>query len=485
MAEKSVTQPGSTFDPSMLIDPYDPAELDEAKLESDITRTTESAVNGDYVLVIGSRGLMDVGYCGGIDDADALMLGLARAAARNDRNPDSWFNDFNNLCFHLKDKSKSLFATVFTRNRLTKQMINRAVVKLIESKAFRVVLTTSPSPVVEQIMRDTWGDALKVLGISDREHSDIRENDKVDGDKSLMPPILYYVFGRPDSANSDFALNDNEKIEKMKVWLDGKSAPGRILSYVRSKKLFAYGCKFVDWFFRFLWHTFRTNGNIGRGDVALPFDIENSEEDKRLRDYLSSYNVHIVDEPELYITRLADRITANLTRFTGRYDIDPDDLHRHVFISYTHRDYVNAMRIYNRLVDEKIPVWLDHYNLKGGDEFTKEINKGIESCGVFLPILSSSVRADSEKILAWKKDSSLPKPKECDSYYRSVEWECACAENSNWEIIPVATFGYDKTQEYHHNVVPDAMKGKTVFDWATTPYSKLIELIKEALGNKK
>ena len=69
MAEKSVTQPGSAFDPSLFIDTYDPAELDEARLEADIARTAESAVNGDYVLVIGSRGLMDVGRCGGIDDA--------------------------------------------------------------------------------------------------------------------------------------------------------------------------------------------------------------------------------------------------------------------------------------------------------------------------------------------------------------------------------------------------------------------------------
>ena len=29
MAEKSVTQPGSVFDPSLFIDTYDPAELDE------------------------------------------------------------------------------------------------------------------------------------------------------------------------------------------------------------------------------------------------------------------------------------------------------------------------------------------------------------------------------------------------------------------------------------------------------------------------
>ena len=84
MAEKSVTQPGSVFDPSLFIDTYDDAELDEARLEADITNTANSAVNGDYVLVIGSRGLMDVCRCG-TDDADTVMLELARAAAGKER----------------------------------------------------------------------------------------------------------------------------------------------------------------------------------------------------------------------------------------------------------------------------------------------------------------------------------------------------------------------------------------------------------------
>lgn len=483
MAEKSVTQPGRSFDPSLFIDTYDPAELDEARLEADIARTSESAVNGDYVLVIGSRGLMDVGCCG-TDDADTVMLTLTHSMARNDNYPDSWFNDFNSLCFHLKHRAKSLFSQVFTKNRLTNDMVNQAVVRLISSKAFRVVMTTSPSPIIERIMRDTWGDTLRVLCISDKEHSDIGENDKIDGDRSLMPPTLYYIFGRPDSTNSDYALNDNEKIEKMKVWLGG-SAPKNILSYVRSKKLFAYGCKFDDWFFRFLWHTFRDRSNIDQGDVALPFDIENSEEDKRLRDYLDSYNVHIVDDPEAYIARLADKIDSYMTVFTGRYDIDPDRLHRHVFISYTHRDYVNAMRIYNRLVEAKIPVWLDHYRLRGGEKFDKEISDGIESCGVFLPILSSSVRTDSEKILPWKKDPSQPRPDEDRAYYRSVEWEKACQQNPNWDILPVTTFGYDCSQDYHYLTVPEEMRRATAFDWSRQPYSELIKQIKDALKRRQ
>ncbi len=480
MAEKSVTQPGSVFDPSLFIDTYDDTELDEARLEADIARTADSAVNGDYVLVIGSRGLMDVGRCG-TDDADTVMLELARAAAGKGRYKADSFNDFNSLCSGLEGRAKSLFGTAFANNRLTKEVINPAVVSLIESKAFRVVLTTSPSPVVEKIMRDTWGDTLNVLGISDKEHCDISENDKIDGDRSLMPPTLYYIFGRPEPTNNDYALNDNEKIEKMKVWLSGESAPKRILSYVRSKKLFAYGCKFDDWFFRFLWHTFRPNGDISKGDVALPFDIENSVEDMRLREYLSRYNVHIVDNPEGYISRLAEKITANMTKFTGRFDINPDALHRHVFISYTHRDYVNAMRIYNHLVDKKIPVWLDHYKLRGGDEFDKEINKGIESCGVFLPLLTANVRSDSEKILAWKNDSSLPEPKENQSYYRVNEWARGCDANAEWKVIPVATFGYDYTKDYHYRVVPEKMCKVTVFDWTKRPVSELVERIRIAL----
>ena len=484
MAEKSVTQPGSVFDPSLFIDTYDPAELYEARLEADIARTAESAVNGDYVLVIGSRGLMDVGRCGGIDDADAVMLSLTHALARNDNYPDSWFSDFNSLCFHLKDKAKSLFNNAFSRNRLTRPMINPGVVSLLESKAFRVVLTTSSSPIVEKIMTDVWGDSLRVRSISSKEMTDISLSDKVDGDKSLMPPTLYYIFGRPEATNNSFALNDNEKIEKMKVWL-GSGAPVNILNYVRSKKLFAYGCKFDDWFFRFLWHTFRPSGDISKGDVALPFDIENSVEDMRLRDYLRSYNVHIVDEPEKYISRLADRITANMTEFTGRYGIEPDALHRHVFISYTHRDYVNAMRIYNRFVEEKIPVWLDHYKLGGGDEFDKEINEGIESCGVFLPLLTANVRSDSEKILAWKNDSSLPEPKENQSYYRVNEWTRGCDANAEWKVIPVATFGYDYTKDYHYRVVPEKMSNVTVFDWTKQPVSELVERIRKALKSRQ
>lgn len=487
MSEKIVTQPGGVRLED-LIDDYEDNQLKKDQLSNTINEMTKMVFAGDYVLVIGSRGIIDGSkfddnMLHGIDDADRMMLQIARASTRRSM-PDllgDTFNDFNTFCHRLTAKAKLIYGRTFDNCRLGSECINQSVVRLLRSKAFRVVLCTTQSPIVERIMRDTWGDALKVCSISGNKNSyDISVSEKIDGENSLMPPTLYYIFGRPDATNTDYALNDNEKIEKVKVWLS-KEAPKNILEHVWKKKLFAYGCKFDDWFFRFLWHTFRNKNNI-EGDVALPFDIDHSEEDRRLHDYLSSCNVKIVDEPELYISMLADKIEASLTEFTGRSNIEPDKFHRHVFISYTHRDYVNAMRIYKRLADEKIPVWLDHYKLGGGDEFDKEINNGIESCGVFLPILSSNVRTDSEKILAWKNDSSLPEPKENQSYYRVNEWTRGCDANVEWKVIPVATFGYDYTKDYHYQVVPEKMRAVTVFDWTKQPVSELVEQIEKALN---
>lgn len=522
MAEKSVTQPGSSMSTSEnkkeeFLNETEESEYSETglndnqransgennssarteefkrrKLNKYVNETAPSVINGDYVLIIGGLGLLKDDD--NISDADKLILErahkisqeLAEFNSPSDETLDNrkdCFVDYNRYCHDFKEDAKDCFDMAFSdmyKDYDISKELNPAVVRLIESKSFRVVLTTSPSPIIERIMYKVWGDSLEVLSLSSQDKRDINLSDIIDGDKSLMPPTLYYIFGRPDNNNSNYALNDNEKIEKMKIWL-GSEAPENILKYVRIKKLFAYGCKFDDWFFRFLWHAFRDQNNIGQGDVALPFDIKNSKEDMRLRDYLSSYNVHIVDEPELYIACLADRIAASVTEFKGRNKIDSNTLHRHVFISYTHRDYVNAMRIYNRLAEEKIPVWLDHYKLGGGDEFDKEINNGIESCGVFLPILSSNVRTDSEKILAWKNDSSLPEPKENQSYYRANEWARGCDANAEWKVIPVTTFGYDYTKDYHYQVVPEKMRAVTVFDWTKQPVSELVERIRKAL----
>lgn len=67
-----------------------------------------------------------------------------------------------------------------------------------------------------------------------------------------------------------------------------------------------------------------------------------------------------------------------------------------IFVSYVHTDREIVNRVYRKLQQGGFDLWMDRWNLRGGDQWTTEIVEAISECSIFLLFMSAnSMASDS------------------------------------------------------------------------------------------
>ena len=61
---------------------------------------------------------------------------------------------------------------------------------------------------------------------------------------------------------------------------------------------------------------------------------------------------------------------------------------QNIFISYCHANMNVVWKIADKLKNFDFPIWIDRYNLKGGDSQAIEISNGINNSILFIPFIS-------------------------------------------------------------------------------------------------
>ena len=144
------------------------------------------------------------------------------------------------------------------------------------------------------------------------------------------------------------------------------------------------GCQFDDWMFRFFWFLLRGSVNTeASGQVAV--EIKN---DDNLKIYLENEKVKIFANARYFMKEAADYIN----QATDMENLPRKD--NGVFISYAHEDRYIALPLFEKLNAAGINVWIDEEKLECGDKYGQRIQKVVENCSIFMPILSSQVKSD-------------------------------------------------------------------------------------------
>ena len=138
--------------------------------------------------------------------------------------------------------------------------------------------------------------------------------------------------------------------------------------------------------FRFFWFLLR--GRVSTeadGQVAVEI-----KDDDNLKLYLEHEKVKVFANARHFMQEAVSHITiATDINMLPRQE-------NGVFISYAHEDRYIALPLFERLHAAGINVWLDEEKLEGGSEYEQRIKNAINSCKVFMPILSSQVKSDLE-----------------------------------------------------------------------------------------
>jgi len=336
--------------------------------------------------------------------------------------------------------------------------------KLLRTKFFRVVLTTTFDRYLENVMREIWGSDLRVMNIYDEGGSFDLDKKEQSSDEFDIRPTLYYICGRVNSKGKKFVATENDAIEVVSRWFSEK-APVNLLNNIRLKGLISLGCKFDDWLFRFIWYVLRKDINpidSSRKDaVAVSFS---SESGKKLNEYLRSKNVYTESNPRAFIQKILDNKDQCIKNIA--------ETNSHlggVFVSYPHEDMPIVSSIVERMKEEGFDVWFDSAKLESGDSYNARISEAIAKCKIFIPILSPQVKSDLID-------------GHSDRYYIATEWALAqqrarIIDNDarKIHIMPLAISGYNERASYH-SAFP--FSDETVTNLMNIPMSRFVEKMK-------
>ena len=298
-----------------------------------------------------------------------------------------------------------------------------ALVKLLKTKHFPFVITTCFTPMVENVMKEVWGDKLRVRIFN----NDPKTLDDLVSEIDIDSPTVYYMFGKAANPRTgSFVVTDGDMLSFCSSWLDEIRRPRNLINMLQDRYLLMLGTDYSDWLCRFVLHSMKPNKRTGM--------LAGTANEDKLLHFLRRMDNFIQEDPEQVINHLCEQIESESDHLNASTALNMD-----VFISYSRRDSEVAEALYKSLTQLGITVWLDRQSLKLGNDFMREIKRSITSAKFFIPILSHSVIVE--------RNESHP--------YR-IEWEVAATHNLSLGrdfIIPLAEEGFD----FYSASVPESL----------------------------
>lgn len=436
-----------------------PKDLNHSQKENNCTFDEKSFVDGvfnnEYILVVGSGVILDRARFPQTDgDINRYILNEINNDRREER---ADFVDHKNFTDVIRatpsDKQDPIYSLLADGIEYELDDISPELTQLLRSKLFKFVLTTTIDGYVETLMRDIWGDELRIVNISDNQSlKDFQSALETCRVNKYEQPTLFYVFGKVVKGHEKpkgFMETDVDAIRYIEKWM--KDLDNRhIVPFLKKKRMLALGCKFDDWFFRFFWYILSrgfddaeregakdTDGSIlTRDNLASMFNPDDPA-DQHLKEYLHRRGVCMHDDVWLFMNHIYNLLTSTELDSPFRQMILEKRRMGEIFISYKSNDVLFASELFCKLAREKrLNVWFDNAELNGGDNYGEIIKEAIRKAKIFIPILSPSISKDMEE-----KGDSI-------STFYSNEWRWA-SENSQLTIMPVSIGGYDLKSPLH------------------------------------
>ena len=224
---------------------------------------------------------------------------------------------------------------------------------------------------------------------------------------SLRQPVVFHLLGRA-SSSPEFAICDEDWLEWLHALQDKQRQPLKLFDELRANHLLILGCGFGDWLARFFLRTARgmeLSQRRKRWDVLVD---ERLGQDPALTQFLSSFSTDTRLVPMSaagFVAELAQRwqqahpaarqgAAASLP--TGNNPVDaPHD--GAVFVSYASENLDAAQRLADGLRAAGLDVWFDKNALQVAGDWANSIQRGIERCSLFLPVISREALSEENR----------------------------------------------------------------------------------------
>lgn len=280
---------------------------------------------------------------------------------------------------------------------------------------FKLFVTTTIDDVLVQAI-----DKVRHMGRPETQQveyapSGLPKNRRTDLDELEDPErsAVLSLFGKA-AVSPVFAAHDEDILEFLYGLQVGLGQPPRrFFSAIRGSNLLFVGCHFPDWLSRFLIRAAapqRLSEQRGRKD----FVIDPADDEPGFAVFLQTFarNTRLTSiPPKLFVNELRRRWEAArpVAVPAGAEPIAAAPRARKlgVFISYSRTDIEPVRRLYEelkRVAGDDI-AWFDKADIEPGDEWRRRIFDAVDSCQLFLPVMSMAAEARTEGVFIeeWKK----------------------------------------------------------------------------------
>lgn len=285
-------------------------------------------------------------------------------------------------------------AVDFLKKKLVKPMdIIRRLKSIVKDIGFRFPLlsellsvheldyfinTTVYNNVLEKIIYESRKEAATSINFSINEpFADCGNLEK------LAEPFVFNVFG--SLLNTvDPALSEDDMLEYVSHFREKMSVATNIVNALKNKNLLIIGCSFPDWINRFILRLL-SNEPLHDWGTRRTIILVNDQSDFRQRqnDALRNYDVVTYEGG-------TNDFVQELSRQWKQKNPGANKK-KTIFLSYSNKDR-DAVETLKRTIEDigNIACWYDKREILAGDDFKREIAKGISSADLFIPLISSN-----------------------------------------------------------------------------------------------
>ncbi len=283
------------------------------------------------------------------------------------------------------------------------------LLRLLGTKKFPFVITTSFTPVVESAMKQVWGeDNVSVLQFRNDPSRDLKPGE---GDimniKMMSSPTVFYMFGKYSEEKNRYVVSDVDMMEFCKSWLADLKTPRLLTEAIKSRYLLVLGNNYSDWLFRFICYSLRSSAEDMRSSLMVS---SHADDNDPLIQFLNRLETFVQRDPEYVVGEIERRITKRedpgKPKETNDMTFKTD-----VFLSYSRNDEAFVRRLYDVLSKRGLRVWYDRKDIKAADNWRQAITNGIRTSRIFVPILTSNIENEIMEVheyrTEWKEAVSI------------------------------------------------------------------------------
>ncbi|HHG2223887.1 TPA: toll/interleukin-1 receptor domain-containing protein [Synechococcus sp. WH 5701] len=231
--------------------------------------------------------------------------------------------------------------------------------------------------------------------------------------EDLDEQVIVQLLGRA-SSTPDYAICDEDLLEFLHALQDGQRRPVKLFDALRANHLLFLGCGFGDWLARFFLRTARGMALSQKRKRWVVMADERATSEPSLAEFLSCFSAdsHVLEmSAGAFVEELSQRWHAAHPVEAGAEvgamqatagETGPRE--GAVFVSYASEDRNAAQRLAEGLRAARLDVWFDQHELRPADDWALSIERGIERCSLFLPVIShASLAEENRRRYFWRE----------------------------------------------------------------------------------